>query len=254
MILAIVQSRMNSKRFPGKVMRPILGKPLIGYILERLSQSKKIDKIILATSINKENDTLCDYTISSGHGVFRGSEEDVLERYHVAAKKYEAKTIVRITGDCPLIDPEICDKLIQFYFDEKADYAILSPNFAEGLDCEVFSTKLLEKAYLSALSKSEREHVTLFYRNNPDIFNIKTLSNDQDDSQYRVTVDNHEDFDVVESIIRHFMPDPNISWAETKNFLKKRPDIVAKNSNIERNEGLRISIEQDKKHESGRGI
>ena len=247
MIVAIVQARMESKRLPGKVMQEVLGKPLISYLLGRLSRSKQVDKIVLATSINESNDVLCNYVEFLGYSVFRGSETDVLDRYYQSALKYKAKTIVRVTGDCPLIDCGICDRLIDFYEHQKADYAGLASEFAEGLDCEVFSFESLEKANSNANLRSEREHVTVYIKKHPEFFNNKYIGNIDDDSCYRITVDNEEDFYVVKAIIEHFKANPAISWLSVRDFLKKHPDIMAKNSYIERNEGLRMSIEQDKK-------
>jgi spore coat polysaccharide biosynthesis protein SpsF len=152
-----------------------------------------------------------------------------------------------VTGDCPLIDYDICDRLIDFYEHQKADYASLAPEFAEGLDCEVFSFESLEKANSNAKLKSEREHVTIYIKKHTEIFNMKYIGNIDDDSCYRITVDNEEDFCVVKSIIEHFQANPTAPWLSVRDFLKIHPDIMAKNSHIERNEGLRLSIEQDKK-------
>ncbi len=247
MILAIVQARMRSTRMPGKVMKEVFNKPLIQYLLERLSLSKRIDKIILATSVNKENDLLDAFVSNLGFNVFRGSEDDVLDRFYRAAKKYCSEAIVRVTGDCPLIDAGICDDLINFYEKEKADHAHLSLNFAEGLDCEIFPFKALETAFQNAKLKSEREHVTPYIKNHPEIFKVKPLINSQDDSSYRITVDNEEDFYVVKAIIEHFRKNLAVPWPKIKDFLSSHPDIMAMNAHIERNEGFRISLEQDKR-------
>lgn len=238
---------MASERLPGKVMKKVLGKPLIGYLLERLSKSKKIDKIILATSLNSENDALCDYVEKIGYDAFQGSEEDVLNRYYQAAKKYNAKTIIRITGDCPLIDPEICDKLIKEYFKVKIDYARLSFMYAEGVDCEVFDFTALEKANKEAKKQSEREHVTPFMKNNPDIFKILTLENKVDESQYRLAVDESEDFEVVKAIIKNLSIDKaHFTFKDIKNYLDNHPEIMKINAHVRRNEGYLKSLELEK--------
>ncbi|MFH1310753.1 MAG: glycosyltransferase family protein [Candidatus Omnitrophota bacterium] len=249
MILAIVQARMASTRLPGKVMKEVLNKPLIQYLLERLSLSTRIDKIILATSLNKENDLLSAFVDKLGFNVFRGSENDVLDRFYLAAKEYCPKSIVRVTGDCPLIDAGICDDLINFYEKENADHAHLSLDFAEGLDCEIFSFSALEMSCQNAKLKSEREHVTPYIKNHPEIFKLKFLNNKRDDSFYRITVDNEEDFDVVKAIMEHFSKNPAVRWPEIKDFLNLHHDIMAINSHIERNEGFRISLEQDEEVE-----
>lgn len=247
MILAIVQARMASTRLPGKVMKEVFNKPLIQYLLERLSLSKRIEKIILATSISRENDLLGVFVSKLGFDVFRGSEDDVLDRFYRAAKKYCPEAIVRVTGDCPLIDAGICDDLINFYEKEKADHAHLSLNFAEGLDCEIFQFRALDAACQNAKLKSEREHVTPYIKNHPEIFRVKSLINSQDDSAYRITVDNKEDFYVVKAIMEHFSKNPTVRWPEIKEFLSSHSDIMAINAHIERNEGFRRSLEQDTK-------
>lgn len=246
--LAIVQARMSSNRLPGKVMKDILGKPLIGYLLARLKASKRIDKIILATSLDKTNDLLCEYVSKEGFFVYRGSENDVLSRFYYAALNQKVNNIVRITGDCPLIDPALCDKLIDAYLKQKADYAHLDAAYAEGLDCDVFSFKALEQAYKKARLKSEREHVTLYFHNNPVLFKKFIMKNTTDDSKYRFTVDEKEDFKVVTAIIEGLISKYGLSFgfSEIKTFLDNHPEIAKENSHITRNEGLSISLANDK--------
>jgi len=136
---AIIQARMSSTRLPGKVMMTVLGKPLIGHMLDRLACAKNIDDVIVATSLKLANNEMCDYLDSLGIKVFRGSETDVLERFYLAGKKFSLKTIVRLTGDCPLIDPAIVDHFISEFFKQNVDYLAGDHTWAEGLDTEVFS-------------------------------------------------------------------------------------------------------------------
>lgn len=247
MILAIIQARMSSTRLFGKVMKTVLGRPIIGYMFERLSHSKMIDKIILATSVNPAEDKLCDYVKSEGFDVFRGSEDDVLERFYLAAQKYNADYIVRATGDCPCIDPVVCDRLFRAFFKEKADYAELSPDYAEGADCEVFTFKALEQAYNNTTLKSEREHVTLYFNKNPELFKKFLLPNQTDDSKYRFTVDEEEDFVVVKAIFEalHKNKSSLFSLDDIKAFLDTHRGIYQFNNHIIRNEGLQISLRND---------
>lgn len=170
MIITIVQARMLSTRLPGKVMKEVLGKPLIGYMLERLKYSQLMDKIIVATSTEESNDEICAYVKKSGFDVFRGSEDNVLERYYMAAKQYKADIVVRMTADCPLTDPEICDQLIKAFIDKKADYACTDVTYAEGMDCEVFTFKTLETMYNKSTLSSEREHVSLYVHHHKELF------------------------------------------------------------------------------------
>jgi len=216
-------------------------------LFERLRISKLIDKIILATSYDHDNDILSGYVEGMGFDVFRGSETDVLERFYLAAKPYNPDYVVRITGDCPLIDPNICDRLFQAILDQRVDYAELSPDFAEGADCEILTFKALEEAYHNAVMKSEREHVTLYINNHHDQFQTFLLSNETNDAHYRYTVDEQEDLDVVKAIIQALYRDKNelFTYQEIKHFLDSNPEIMNHNTHIIRNEGLEISLRND---------
>ncbi|MCX5815839.1 MAG: glycosyltransferase family protein [Proteobacteria bacterium] len=247
MIAAIVQARMASSRLPGKVLKEVMGKPLLAYLIERLSFSKLLDKIILATTTNKEDDDIISFAVKEKILFYRGSENDVLDRYYKAAKEFQIGHIVRITSDCPLIDPYLCDKMISVCLNAKTDYVYTGPTFAEGLDCEVLSFKALEKAWKESILKSEREHVTFYIYNHPELFNHIVLHNETDDSKYRFTVDEPEDYAVVKKIIeklyrKGLKPFPA---SEIKDFLDKNPDIFSLNARILRNEGLLKSKSED---------
>ena len=166
-IIGIVQARMGSTRFPGKVMQAISDVPMIGLLLERLSKSSKIAKIIIATSKNKLDDSLENYLKSINYSVYRGDEGDVLKRFYLAAKQEQADVVIRITGDCPLIDAKLVDEVIEGFINSKADYASNRepPTYPDGLDVEVFSMYALELAYVNASESSEREHVTPYIIN-----------------------------------------------------------------------------------------
>jgi len=250
MVVVIVQARMGSSRLPGKVMKNVLGKPLISYLLERVSRAKKVDKIILATTSKTEDNVLADYANSIGHDVFRGSEDDVLSRYYEAFKSIGSNdnenSIVRITGDCPLVEPKLIDKVIDKYIDEDMDYVALTPDFAEGLDVEIFSESLLNQAFNEAKLPSEREHVALFFHNNSKFFKMSRVENDVDDSHYRITVDELEDFGVIKSIIEYF--DKNnlkLNFKNIKHYLDTHQEIFNLNAHILRNEGLKRSLERE---------
>jgi spore coat polysaccharide biosynthesis protein SpsF (cytidylyltransferase family) len=246
MRVAIIQARMGSSRCEGKVMKEALGKPLIGYLLERVAASPKLDKVVLATSVDPRNRPMSAYARSIGFEVYEGDENDVLDRYYQAALRAKADEVVRITGDCPLIDMGICDRLFDMFSEAKADYAHLSPRFAEGLDCEIFRFASLERAWKEADKKSEREHVTLYFNNHPEAFGKKVMDNTADDSMYRITVDEPEDLDVVRTVIEALYGNGSkASWPEVKRFLDAHPEVTAKNSHIIRNEGLIISLKND---------
>jgi len=257
MIVAIIQARMGSSRLPNKVMKKVLGKPLINYLLERVCVVDKIDQIVLATTTNHEDDNLAKHVASMGYKVFRGSEDDVLSRYYNAFLDLKdqidkSNAIVRITGDCPLIDPYLIDKVIKVYQEKEMDYVALSPNFSEGLDVEIFSEDLLIKAFNEAKLPSEREHVSLFFHNNKSLFNMYRIKNSSDDSKYRITVDEDKDFVVVKSIIE-YLTNKNLvmNTHNIKEYLNNNPNIYEINANIIRNEGLYISLE---KEQLGNGI
>ena len=232
---------------PGKVMNEICGKPMIGHLIDRLKLSKMIDKIVLASSHLSENDRLCAYVSGAGVDVYRGSEDDVLERYYHAAQKYAAETVVRITGDCPLIDPVICDRVIGRFVKSGLDYLTTGQTFAEGLDCEVLSFAALERSWHEARRGSEREHVTLFIRNHKELFKQTVLENEQDDSRYRIVVDEPEDFDVIRDIFEGLMKEgpADFRFEDIKRFLDENPAIKAKNAHILRNEGLLRSLQKE---------
>ena len=252
MIIVIIQARMGSLRLPNKVMKKVLGKPLINYLLERVSAAEKVDQIILATTTNTEDDYLAKHVASLGYGVFRGSEDDVLSRYYHAFNKFKNKleklnAIVRITGDCPLIDAYLIDEVIKEYKAKGMDYVALSPDFSEGLDVEIFSEDLLTQAFNEAKLPSEREHVSLFFHNNKSLFNICRIQNGSDDSSYRITVDEEQDFVVVKSIIEYFSNNNlTMNTQNIKDYLDRTPSIYNLNSNIIRNEGLQISLERER--------
>jgi len=238
---------MSSTRLPDKVMMEVMGRPLLSYQIERLRFSKRIDEIIIATTINKEDDSIAELAHKEGLKVYRGSEDDVLDRYYQSAKEYKAKHIMRLTADCPLIDPAICDHVTECYFNSKLDYVYTGETFAEGLDCEIFSFRALEKAWENAQQKSEREHVTLYFRNHPELFQYKQLENETDDSKYRITVDQEEDYLVVKAIIENLYDGSEgyFNIAEIKSFLEANPKILAINKNVVRNEGLLKSLDEN---------
>lgn len=247
MLCCIIQARMTSTRLPGKVLMKIDGKPVLEYLLRQLKFVPKVGKIMVATTTNKEDDPIVQYAASNGIECYRGSEHDVLERFYLAAQHSNADHVMRITGDCPLIDPDICSTVIDSYLTKKYDLVHTGVSFAEGLDCEVFSFNVLEIAHQSAKKPSEREHVTLFMHQRPHRFKKLTLENSTDDSSYRFTIDELADFKAVEQIINGIdvcKRNP-IRYQVVKEFLISHPEIVKLNASILRNEGLKKSLEAD---------
>ena len=243
--IAIVQARMGSTRLPGKVMYPIHGVPLIELLLKRLAQAKRINTIIVATSKNPENKPLIDHIRKLGIDVFEGSENDVLERYHQAAKPYQPDAVVRITGDCPLVDPQLVDSLIASFASPQVDYSsnINPPSYPDGLDIEVFTFNALEKAVREATSTAQREHVTPYIYQSGH-FKTANFANQDDLSRERWTVDEPDDLKVVEAIFKHFDPGIDFSWTEVMELKKKNPKVFAANQHLVRNEGAKLGTGQ----------
>ena len=245
MILAIVQARMGSTRLPGKVLKEAGGKSLIEILFSRLARSKKIDKIILATSESEDNDSLEEEVKKLGFEVFRGSENDVLGRFYQAARKHAPEVVVRITGDCPLIDPMLVDEVIKLYQEKNVDYASNTepPTYPDGLDTEVFSFGTLEMAHQQANKPFDREHVTPIMRTEKQ-FQRASYSNDIDLSAERWTVDDPEDFEVIKNVIDHFAPDLSFSWRDVLDLLQSHPEYFEANRDIKRNEGAEMGTGQ----------
>lgn len=243
--VAIVQARMGSTRFPGKVMQTIQGEPLIGLLLTRLSRCRKVDEIVLATSANQENVKLVDYVRSIGFSVFLGSENDVLDRYYRAAQQHGADVVTRITGDCPLIDPEIVDQVVDRFLSTAVDYVSNTrpPTYPDGLDVEVFSFRALEQSWWEASGPCDREHVTLYIKESGQ-FCLMNVMNYEDWSGERWTLDEPEDFLVIEKIFKNFSPCIDFSWFSILELLKAKPTIFQENKHLVRNEGMAMGTGQ----------
>ena len=244
----IIQVRMNSKRFPGKVMKKIDGKnPSLFFTISQLQKSKYIKKIIIATSINKSDDIIEDFSKRIKVNCFRGDEEDVLDRYYNCAKKYHIKNIIRITGDCPLIDPTIVDNMILKFKNGNYDYIhnFEPRTFPDGEDVEILTFNSLANAWKNSKLPSEREHVTAYLRNNSKKFKIKNILNYKDFSNYRVTLDYEEDLKLIKLIIRNIKKTP-ILMEDIIQLLEKNPQYLSINKKYEANEGYKISLKKDK--------
>jgi glutamate-1-semialdehyde 2,1-aminomutase len=252
--VAIVQARMGSSRFPNKVMSPIGDTPMIGVLLQRLSESRSVDMIVLATSLDPRNESLADYVRGLGFAVYQGSEDDVLDRYYHAAVGVGATVIVRITGDCPLVDPEVVDKVCAGFADSSVDYAsnIDPPTYPDGLDVEVFSFEALATAWREARSPAEREHVTPFLRES-DRFKRASLPWESDRSGERWTVDLPVDLEVVNGIFEHFRPRRDFGWREVLDLRDDRPEWFTVNQHLIRNEGSMIGT-GEKLWERAKGV
>jgi len=244
-IVALVQARTGSVRLPQKVLKPILNKPMIELLLSRLSLSTELDEIVVATSEEKRDDKLESTVESLGFKCTRGSEKDVLNRFYKSAKFLEADVIVRITGDCPLVDSKLVDECIRGYKKYKVDYfSNIDPaTYPDGLDIEVMSFQSLERANREADSDFDREHVTPYIRNS-DSFSKSSIQNEEDLSSQRWSVDEPEDLIVVTKIFEYFSPDIFFDWKKVLELLKIRPELFEDNKKIKNNEGSNMGTGQ----------
>ena len=244
-VLAIVQARMGSTRLPDKVMRKVDGVTLIELLLTRLSGSKAIDQIVVATSIDSANDPLVQHVNDLGYETFQGSEQDVLDRFYFTAKRFAGDIVIRITGDCPLTDPLLVDEAIEKFTTSGVEYLCNTspPTYPDGLDIEVFTFSALERAHQETKVPSDREHVTPYIRES-GYFSTLTNSSDQNYSHLRWTVDEVLDLEVVDFIVRHFAPNRLFSWKDVIGMYKNFPVELSKNSTIARNEGAQMGTGQ----------
>jgi glutamate-1-semialdehyde 2,1-aminomutase len=244
-IVGIVQARLGSTRFPNKVMRHVGGVPMIELLLRRLARSKRLNKIILATTDSARDQPLADHVGRLGYEVFRGSETDVLDRYYQAARPHQPSTVVRITGDCPLLDPELVDTAIEAYFAQSVDYLSNTqpPTYPDGLDVEVFSFAVLEQAAADATRPMEREHVTPFMGESGR-FKIGNFAHGEDLSSERWTVDEAADFEVVSAVFAHFHPRIDFGWQEVLLLRRAQPQLFQANQHLVRNEGAILGTGQ----------
>ncbi len=237
-VVAIVQARMGSTRLPNKVMKPINGVPMIELLLRRLSKATSVNQIVVATSIDDRNKVLVDHVHKIGYACERGSENDVMERYIQAAKKHQADVVIRITGDCPLVDPVLVDECVQQFLAQDLDYLCNNypPTLPDGLDIEVFTLAALERAQKESDKPFDHEHVTPYLRESGK-FKTVTIKNTEDFSTLRWTVDEPADFVVVERVFNHFYPNTDFDWRTVLNLQLEHPEWFSLNQDIIRNEG-----------------
>jgi spore coat polysaccharide biosynthesis protein SpsF len=237
MITAIIQARMSSTRLPGKIMLEFSGNTLLGHIIERLGYSKKISKIIVATTTNPADDKIIDWLEKNQIAYFRGDESDVLNRYYEAARYYEATHIARITSDDPFKDPCIIDDVADLYLTNSLDFAYNNnpPSFPEGLDTEIFSFKALTMANKNATDPFEREHVTQHFYRNPTKFKQKNLLSPIDNSQLRWTLDTPEDLAMAKAVYQNLYKSGSIFLTkDILELLEIHPEISKINQSVGR--------------------
>ena len=244
-VLAILQARTSSSRLPGKVLCPVAGRPMILRQLERIGRARLIDQIVVATSADASDDDLVRTLEAAGVAVFRGSLDDVLDRFIRAAAEYPSGHVVRLTGYCPLTDPDLIDAVIAHHLVGGADITSNSnqPTFPDGLDVEVVRTGRLREAAAEALHKFEREHVTQFLYRHPERFRIAHYKAERDLSALRWTVDEPADLAFVRAVYDALLPgSPSFGMHDVLALLDARPDLTSINAAFTRNEGLARSI------------
>jgi glutamate-1-semialdehyde 2,1-aminomutase len=243
--VAIVQARMGSTRLPNKVMKPINGVPMIELLFSRLSRAREIDQIVLATSVDAKNLPMVEHVRSLGYACSQGSENDVLDRYVQAAKAHQADIVVRITGDCPLVDPALVDECVHRFKKEGVDYFsnIDPPTYPDGLDTEVVTLAALERAMRESDKPFDHEHVTPYVRESGR-FVSAAMRNREDLSSLRWTVDEQADFEVVCNVFGHFAPEIHFTWQQVLELQRRKPELFRANRQMKRNEGATLGTGQ----------
>lgn len=247
MIIAVLQARSSSRRLPGKVTREIVGKPMLAHQIERVLRSQRIDKLVVATSTEAEDAAVEKIAVAEGVSCYRGSLDDVLDRFYQAAAPLRPGHVVRLTGDCPLADWQVIDRVIDFTIAGGYDYAsnTIEPTWPDGLDVEVMTFDALAAAWREGEGPLNREHVTPFIYRSPGRFRLGNCRNGEDLSGLRWTVDEPADFAFVTSVYDALHSrNPAFLTADILAYLAANPDVVALNASIERNEGFRLAMEK----------
>jgi spore coat polysaccharide biosynthesis protein SpsF len=233
-VIAIIQARMGSTRLPGKVLMDLGGITVLAHVLRRTCRATLIQGAMVATTESVADDAIVRECHRFDVPCFRGSEEDVLDRYYQAAHTCNAEAVVRVTSDCPLIDRELIDKTIRIFLDQRADYASnISPRtYPRGLDTEVFSMPALERAWREAREPSQREHVTPYLYVHPELFRQASTSGHPDYSQYRWTLDTREDLSLLRAIYARFGNQDGFTWREVIALMEDEPELRELNAHV----------------------
>lgn len=233
---AIVQARTGSTRLPRKVLQDIEGKTMLARVVERARRATRLSEVVIATSTAPDDDDVAAEARKIGVRVFRGSENDVLDRYHATALALGSpEAMVRITADCPLLDPEVVDDVVARFLAERPDYAssALVRRYPRGLDCECFSFAAFERAWREATTPADRQHVTSFLYSTPGRFKTLAVTGPEDHSRLRLTVDTPEDLELVRAIYSRLGRDGNFGWREVVEILTREPALQRINAHVE---------------------
>jgi spore coat polysaccharide biosynthesis protein SpsF len=234
--IAIIQAHMGSSRLPGKVLQDLAGKPMLARVLERVQRCPALDGLVVATSTLAVDDVLADFCRELQVPVFRGSDTDVLDRFTRAAAAFSADVCVRITSDCPLIDPEVSEDIIRRFLEAQGtiDYASnkIPQSFPRGLDTEVFTLAALRAAHQEAKLPYQRAHVTIYLYEHPEKFRLLSIKSLVDRAHWRWTVDTPEDLEFVRQVYRRLGADGNFGWQEVVALLEQEPGLMDLNRHI----------------------
>jgi spore coat polysaccharide biosynthesis protein SpsF len=226
---------MGSTRLPNKVLMDLAGQPALARVVERARRAARLDAVVVATTTQPADDVIVQFCTEHGYTCFRGSEDDVLDRYYQAARQYGADVVVRITSDCPLIEPQVIDQALQEFFEHQTDYAsngMSAHTFPRGLDVEAMTFATLERAWHEDTNPAWREHVTPYIYRHPELFRLHSITNPVDLSHMRWTVDTPEDLAFVRCIYDHFGNDA-FSWQDVLALLEQHPEWLEINRHIE---------------------
>ena len=247
-VVAVLQARVTSSRLPGKILRPILGRPMLALQVERIRRATRLNDLVVATSEDPSDDPLRALCAAAGVELFRGSLNDVLDRVYRAALPHAPTHLVRLTGDCPLTDPEVIDDVIRAHVDGGNDFTSNArpPTYPDGLDVEVARFAAFTEAWKEARLASEREHVMPFLYNHPERYRLGSVTSPVDRSALRWTVDEPGDFELVRRVYEALYPvNPAFTTADILDLMEREPALAALNANLRRNEGLEKSLRAD---------
>ncbi len=251
MIVAIIQARMTSTRLPGKIMLKACDQTFLAHMIERVKHSKTLDKIVIATTINKTDDIIENFCKEHDVFCYRGSEKDLLDRYKMAADAVSADIVVRLTSDTPLMDPTVIDKIVKVY--QNNNYDLVSNNlplprtYPDGMNVEVFSHNILNEIHKEAKKFSDREHVTFFIAMHPDRYKVYRVDYEKNISQYRFNLDYPEDYIFLKSVFEGmYNLNPFFTMEDTIDWLGEHPEILKLNAHIKPNLGILKSFEEDR--------
>ena len=246
---------MGSTRLPGKVLRDISGKPMLAHVIERARAIATVDEVVVATTTLDEDEPVMATARKYGAQAFAGSTSDVLDRYYMTAKRFEADAVIRVTADCPLLDPSVGDHVVSYYDHGRVDYCsnVLPPTYPDGVSIEIISFDALERTWRTAVLPSDREHVTTYIRTHPEEFCVINVESPEDLSHLRWTVDAPADLEFIRQVFSHLKPGdgetPGVT--EVMQVLSEHPELSLLNANFHRGEGWERSIAADAKSDSG---